>query len=133
MFLHGNNHNYNSYRFIQKSAFILILNPLTNQKQESGFQQDDGLVTGNIYSPSTLKPCRIQQTFIKESSYMLFLFVLQFHARTLATQLKKLPKLHRKKSNKWPMVSFIHNGSELIMNGAQFQNQKSKIQNPFSR
>ena len=26
--------------------------------------------------------------------------------------LKKLLNLHRKKSNNWPMVSFIHNGSE---------------------
>ena len=34
-----------------------------------------------IYSElrSTSKPCRIQQTFIKEFSYMLFLFVLQYH------------------------------------------------------
>ena len=29
------------------------------------------------------------------------------------TQLKKLLKLHRKKSNNWPMVSFIDNGSEI--------------------
>ena len=28
-------------------------------------------------------------------------------------KLKKLLKLHRNKSNNWPMVSFIHNGSEI--------------------
>ena len=31
-------------------------------------------------SRSATNPCRIQQTFIEEFSYMLFLFVLQFHA-----------------------------------------------------
>ena len=41
--------NYNnSYTFSYKSAFILFLSFLTNQKQESGFQQVDGLVTRNI-------------------------------------------------------------------------------------
>ena len=29
------------------------------------------------------------------------------------TFLKNVLKLHRKKSNNWPMVSFIHNGSEI--------------------
>ena len=33
---------------------------------------------------------------------------LQRHFRR---KLKKLPKMHRKKSNNWPMFSFIHNGS----------------------
>ena len=37
-----------SYRFIYKFAFILFLFFLTNQKQESGFQQVGGLVTRNI-------------------------------------------------------------------------------------
>ena len=40
--------NYNSYRFNQKFAFILSLSFLTNQKQESGFQQVGDLVTRNI-------------------------------------------------------------------------------------
>ena len=43
--LHENNRNYNSYRFSYKFAFILFLSFLTNQKQESGFQQIGGLVT----------------------------------------------------------------------------------------
>ena len=34
--------------------------------------------------------------------------------RILPTQQKKLLKLHRKKSNNQPMVSFSHNGSEII-------------------
>ena len=38
----------NSYRFSYKFAFILFLSFLTNQKQESGFQQVGGLVTRNI-------------------------------------------------------------------------------------
>ena len=37
--LHENNRNYNSYRFSCKLAFILFLSFLTNQKQESSFQQ----------------------------------------------------------------------------------------------
>ena len=48
MFLHENNRNYNSYRFSNKSVFILFLSFLTNQKQESGFQQVGGLVTRYI-------------------------------------------------------------------------------------
>ena len=39
IFLHENNRNYNSYRFIYKFTFILFLSFLTNQKYESGFQQ----------------------------------------------------------------------------------------------
>ena len=50
--------------------------------------------------------------------------------RILPTQLKKLLKLHRKKSNNQPMVRFSHNGSEIItwMGHSQLQNQKHKIQ-----
>ena len=45
------------------------------------------------------------------------------------TQLKELLKLHRKKNNNWPMVSFIRNRSEITTrNWAQLQNQKHKIQ-----
>ena len=39
IFLHENNRNYDSYRFTYKFAFILFMPFLTNQKQESGFQQ----------------------------------------------------------------------------------------------
>ena len=59
----------------------MILSFLKNQKQGSTFQQVGGLVMRNISvfvkseSRSTSKPCRVQ-TFIKEFSYMLFLFVL---------------------------------------------------------
>ena len=49
VFLHENNRNYNSYRFSYKFAFILFLSFLTNQKQESGFQQVGGLVPRNIF------------------------------------------------------------------------------------
>ena len=83
IFLHENNRNYDSYRFSYKFTFILFLSFLANQKQESGFQQVGGLVTRNISvffvyseSRSTSKPCRIQWSFIKKFSYMLFLFVL---------------------------------------------------------
>ena len=47
-FLNENNRNYNSYRFSYKFAFVLYLGFLTNQKQESDFQQVGGLVTRNI-------------------------------------------------------------------------------------
>ena len=48
IFLHENNNNYNSNRFSYKFAFIFFLSFLTNQKQESDFQQVGGLVTRNI-------------------------------------------------------------------------------------
>ena len=70
---------------IISTDLVTNLSFLTNQKQEPGFQQVGGLVTKKIsvfvYSElrSTSKPCQIQQAFTKEFSYMLFLFVLQFH------------------------------------------------------
>ena len=48
LFLHENNQNYNFKRFIDKFAFILHLSFLTDQKQDSDFQQVDGLLTRNI-------------------------------------------------------------------------------------
>ena len=39
-------------------------------------------------------------------------FTKRLVTRTPLMQLKKLQKLHRKRSNNWPLVSFIHNGSE---------------------
>ena len=48
IFLHENNNNYNSNRFSYKFAFIFFLSFLTNQKQESDFQQVGGLVARNI-------------------------------------------------------------------------------------
>ena len=57
IFLHENNRNYDSYRFSYKSVFIhffffffffFFFSFLTNQKQESGFQQVGALVTRNI-------------------------------------------------------------------------------------
>ena len=48
IFLRENNRNYNSYRFSCKFTFILCLSFLTNQKQESGFQEVACLVTRNI-------------------------------------------------------------------------------------
>ena len=47
-FLDEYNRNYNSYTFSYKFAFILFFSFLTNQKQESGFQQVGGLLTRNI-------------------------------------------------------------------------------------
>ena len=49
IFLHENNRNCNSYMFSYKFAFILFLSLLINQKQESGFQHVDDLVTRNIF------------------------------------------------------------------------------------
>ena len=48
--------------------------------------------------------------------------------RTPPTQLKKLQKLHRKKSNNWHMVSFIHNESEITTSKAKAQNPKQHFQ-----
>ena len=48
MFLHENNRNYNFYRFSDKFAFLLFLSFITSQKQESGFQQVNGMVTRTI-------------------------------------------------------------------------------------
>ena len=48
IFLHKSNRNYNFYRFSYKFAIIVFLSFLTNQKQELGFQQVDGLVTRNV-------------------------------------------------------------------------------------
>ena len=47
MFFHENNCYYNSYRFSYKFALILFLSFLTSQKEESGFQQNGGLVMRN--------------------------------------------------------------------------------------
>ena len=44
IFLRENNRNYDPYRFNYKFAFILFLPFLTNQKEESSFQQVGGLV-----------------------------------------------------------------------------------------
>ena len=63
IFLHENNRTYNSKRFHHKFTFIIFMSFLTNQKQESGFQQVGRLVTKNIsvfvynQSCSTSKPC----------------------------------------------------------------------------
>ena len=74
IFFHENNRNYNSCRFSYKFPFILFLSFLTNQKQESGFQQAGGRITRNI-SDFCLKRVAlyfkamnnlIQQTFTKE-------------------------------------------------------------------
>ena len=46
--LHGNNHNYSSYRFSDKFTFTLCLSLLTNRKQGSGFEQIGSLVRRNI-------------------------------------------------------------------------------------
>ena len=48
LFLYENNQNYNSSRVINKFAFILLLSFLTDQKQDSDFQQVGGLLTRNI-------------------------------------------------------------------------------------
>ena len=50
------------------------------------------------------------------------------------TQLKKLQKLHRKRNNNWPMVSFIHNGSEITTwMGYSFKTESTKSKATFLR
>ena len=52
-----------------------------------------------------------------------------FVTRIPLTQLKKLLKLHTKKSNSWPMVSFIHDGSDITTwRKHSFKTKKHKIQ-----
>ena len=54
--------------------------------------------------------------------------------RTLPTSLKKLQKLHREKSNNWPMVSFIHNGSEITTwMGYSFKTKSTKSKATYLR
>ena len=65
-FLHEYNRNHNSYRFNYKFGLIHFLSFITNQKQETGFQQVVGLVTRNTSffayseSRSTSKSYQIQ-------------------------------------------------------------------------
>ena len=73
IFSRETNCNYNSCRFSCESVlqFNFFLSFLTNQKQESGFQQVVGLVTRKFFVfclyqlHSTSKLCWIQWTFIK--------------------------------------------------------------------
>ena len=45
---------------------------------------------------------------------------------------KKVAKLHRKKGNNWPMVSFIHNGSEITTwMGHSFKTKSTKSKATF--
>ena len=54
--------------------------------------------------------------------------------RTPSTQLKKLLKLHGKKSNKWTMASFVHNGSEITTwMQCSFKTKSAKSKVIFSR
>ena len=46
--LYENKRNYNSYKFSWKFAFIPFLSFRRNQKQESNFQQVEGLITRKI-------------------------------------------------------------------------------------
>ena len=50
------------------------------------------------------------------------------------TSLKMLQKLHSNKSNKWPMVSFIHDGSKITTSmGHSFKTKSTKSKEIFSR
>ena len=52
--------------------------------------------------------------------------------RHLRRKLKKLRKFHRKKSDNWPMGSFIHNGSEMTTwMGYNFKTKRAKFQATF--
>ena len=52
----------------------------------------------------------------------------------LRRKLKKLLKLHRKKSNNWPMVSFIHKGSEITTwIGSNFKTKSTNSKATFLR
>ena len=51
-----------------------------NQKQESNFQEVDGLVTKELlFFVHSRSPSRIQQNFRNEFAFMLSLFLLKFH------------------------------------------------------
>ena len=82
--LHENNRNYISFRLNYKFTFILFLSCLTNQNQESGFQQVGSLVTRYISnfayseSRSNSKPCWIQQTFLKDFNRLLYYIILYY-------------------------------------------------------
>ena len=57
---------------------------------------------------------------------------LMLVTRTPPTLLKRLQKLHRKKSNNWPMVYFIHNGSEkTTLMGYSFKTKRTKFKATF--
>ena len=73
-FLHENNHDYDSYRFSYRFAFILFLSFFTNQKQESGFQQVYGLVMflyslGKLYFVSFLKEIFLNMQKFEDSIF----------------------------------------------------------------
>ena len=85
--LHENNCNYHSYRFSYKFSFILFLfsyKPNMNQVFSKLLVWYQEIFLFFVYSElrSTSKPCRILWSYIKEFSYMLFLFVLLFHGHT---------------------------------------------------
>ena len=71
--------------FVTISLLPLFFSFHRNQKKELIFQEVGGLVIKEflfiVYSelPSTLEARRIQKNFKKKFSYMLFLFLLNFH------------------------------------------------------
>ena len=68
-----NNRSDNSYRLSYKFTLIYFLPFLTNQKQESGFQQAIGLVTGQVDSPElpkTPENTEMTENFTKVTKYL---------------------------------------------------------------
>ena len=93
IFLHENNRNYNSYRFSYKFAFILFLSFLTNQKQESGFQQVCGLVKRNT-SVFCLKQVALYFKFMPNSTdFYKGIFLHVIAVRMIVPWLYALPSL----------------------------------------
>ena len=93
MFLHENNRHYNSYRFSYKFTFILFLSFLTNQKQESGFQQVCGLVKRNT-SVFCLKQVALYFKFMPNSTdFYKGIFLHVIAVRMIVPWLYALPSL----------------------------------------
>ena len=80
--LRENNCNYNSYRFSCK-FFILFLSFLTNQKQESGFQQVVGLVTRNISVFCLLRVALCFKTMLNSIDFYGGIFLLVILVRII--------------------------------------------------
>ena len=76
--------------------------------------------------------CSIAKIYLQSKIYTIV--KRRLVTRTPPTQLKILEKLHRKKSNNWPMVSFIHNGSEITTwMGHSFKTKSTKSKVTFLR
>ena len=71
------------------------------------WQQETILFFVYSKSRSTSKVCRIQKIFIRGSPYMLFLFILQFHAQN---EINVQGELTNKTAIAWSRISFVKGG-----------------------